>query len=357
MYRTTLPGVVCLLSLLGLLPSAALVHGAEPGHPATALPMHLSQTGLYVPGSTTQVRDDNLPFSPQYPLWSDGATKRRWLHIPRGSFIDASQPDAWEFPRGTRLWKEFSQGRRIETRLIQRLHDGTWTYATYLWNEEGTDAQLAPAAGVPALPVAGAPAARYVIPSEPDCRACHEGATVPVLGASALQLSSDRDPLAPHAEPRRAGDADLQTLLERGWLRNLPSVMFERPPRIVASSPVARAALGYLHGNCGHCHNDAASSPPVELRLERSATLHEASYGELMRTLLGVRPRYRVPGLPASAPLIDAGRPETSVLTARMHSRDSRVQMPPIGTQLVDSAALALLERWIHDQSRPESKP
>ena len=127
MYRTTLPGVVCLLSLLGLLPSAALVHGAEPGHPATALPMHLSQTGLYVPGSTTQVRADNLPFSPQYPLWSDGATKRRWLHIPRGTFIDASQPDAWEFPRGTRLWKEFSQGRRIETRLIERLHDGTWT--------------------------------------------------------------------------------------------------------------------------------------------------------------------------------------------------------------------------------------
>lgn len=354
MYRTTLLGIVC---LLGLLHSAAVVHGDELGPPATTLPMHLSQTRLYVPGSTTEVRADNLPFSPQYPLWSDGATKRRWLHIPPGSFIDASQPDAWEFPRGTRLWKEFSQGRRIETRLIQRLQDGTWTYATYVWNEEGTDAQLAPAAGARALPVAGAPLGRYVIPSEPDCRACHEGATAPVLGASALQLSSDRDPLAPHAEPRRAGDADLHTLLARGWLRNLPTALHGRPPRIAASSPVARAALGYLHGNCGHCHNDAASSPPVDLRLSRSATSDEASDGELMRTLLGARPRYRVPGLPASAPLIDAGHPETSVLTARMRSRDSRVQMPPIGTELVDNAALALLERWIHDQSPPEPQP
>jgi hypothetical protein len=31
--------------------------------------------------------------------------------------------------------------------------------------------------------------------------------------------------------------------------------------------------------------------------------------------------------------------------------------MPPIGTQLVDNAALALLERWIHDQSPQEPKP
>jgi len=33
-----------------------------------------------------------------------------------------------------------------------------------------------------------------------DCRACHEGRTTPVLGFSALQLSPDRDPNAPHAQ-------------------------------------------------------------------------------------------------------------------------------------------------------------
>ena len=115
--------------------------------------MHLSETGLYAAGSATAVRADNLPFSPQYSLWSDGATKRRWLHIPPGTSIDASRPDEWDFPPGTKLWKEFSHGRRVETRLIERLDDGTWRYATYVWNEEGTDARLAPAAGIRALPV------------------------------------------------------------------------------------------------------------------------------------------------------------------------------------------------------------
>lgn len=45
-------------------------------------PEHLRDTGLYAPGSTSVVRADNLPFTPQYPLWSDGTTKRRWLYLP-----------------------------------------------------------------------------------------------------------------------------------------------------------------------------------------------------------------------------------------------------------------------------------
>jgi hypothetical protein len=110
---------------------------------AEPLPMHLRDTGL------SDAR--NLSFSPQYPLWSDGARKRRWIYLPPGTAIDASRPDAWEFPAGTRLWKEFAVGAPVETRFIERLADGTWRYATYVWNEEGTDATLAPAEGIAAL--------------------------------------------------------------------------------------------------------------------------------------------------------------------------------------------------------------
>lgn len=325
--------------------------------PNAALPRRLSDTGLFIPGSTAMVRPENLPFSPQYPLWSDGAAKRRWLHIPPGRFIDASRPDEWDFPPGTKLWKEFSHGGRVETRLIERLHDATWRYATYVWNDEGTDAQLAPATGIRALPVSGAPGGRYAVPAEPDCRACHEGAAVPVLGVSALQLSPDRDPVAPHAEQRRPGDADLRELLARGWLRNLPAALLDSPPRIAAPSPVTRAALGYLHANCGHCHNDNGSPPPVDLVLAQSVAASEASYAKVMRSLVGARGRYRVPGMHASAPLIDAGQPEASVLLARMRSRDPQVQMPPLGTQLADTDALALVERWIRDRPQTRKEP
>ena len=40
-------------------------------------------------------------------------------------------------------------------------------------------------------------AGRWDIPSRADCGVCHESAAVPVLGLGALQLSPDRDPLAP----------------------------------------------------------------------------------------------------------------------------------------------------------------
>src|SRR5262245_34515069 len=81
----------------------------------TALPVHLADTGLFTPGSLDVVAAANRPFSPQYPLWTDGATKRRWVYLPEGGTIDASDIRRWEFPVGTRFWKEFSfAGRRVE---------------------------------------------------------------------------------------------------------------------------------------------------------------------------------------------------------------------------------------------------
>lgn len=327
----------------------APVAGATPPAP------RLSDTGLYDTGAQAGVHPGNLRFSPQYPLWSDGAAKRRWLHIPPGGAIDASRPAAWEFPPGTKLWKEFSHDRPIETRLIERRADGSWRYATYVWNEGGTDALLAPAGGIAALPVPSAPGGRYAIPSEADCRACHEGGAVPVLGVGALQLSPDRDRLAPHAEPRTVEEIDLLGLVARGWLRNLPPALLETPPRITAASPAERAVLGYLHGNCGHCHSGGDAAPPVDLMLGMG-TGESPNAAAALRTLLAAQVRYRIPGWPASAPLVARGRPEASVLPARMRSRDPRVQMPPLGTRLADVEALALIEDWIRNLPQPRKE-
>jgi len=87
---------------------------------AAPLPEHLGQTGLYADRALTTPARDVLAYTPQYPLWSDRATKRRWIRLPRGTAIDARDPDAWVFPVGTKIWKEFSRDRRRETRLIVR---------------------------------------------------------------------------------------------------------------------------------------------------------------------------------------------------------------------------------------------
>jgi hypothetical protein len=308
--------------------------------PESALPQHLRKTGLFQPGSATEVRPGVLAYSPQYPLWSDGAEKRRWLWLPAGRRIDARQPDAWRFPPGTRLWKEFAlQGRRIETRYIERRTDGRWLFASYVWNADGSDAVLAPAAGVPAL----------AVPSRTDCLACHASSATPVLGASALQLSPDRDPLAAHGRPALPGETDLPGLQARGRLQGLPAHLLAAPPRIAAASPLERAALGYLHGNCGHCHNRSGAQVPVRLTLAQSAGDAVASRDATLRSAVGAsgHMRWATEAGPALVTLINAGNPHTSVLALRMQSRQPQLQMPPLGTQVPDPEGLALVTQWI----------
>jgi hypothetical protein len=327
--------------------------GAAIGAPDSPLPARLSDTGLYVAGSATEVRPEHLAFAPQYPLWSDGTTKRRWLSLPPGTAVDGRKPDAWEFPVGTRLWKEFSHGRRVETRLIERTAGGTWRFASYVWNAAGTDAVLAPAAGIAALPVAGAPGGRYSIPSREDCLACHEGAAVPVLGFSALQLSPDRDPLAPHAEPARREHVDLAGLAARGLVRNLPQPLLDGPPRIAARTPTERAALGYLHGNCGHCHNDAGPLAGLDLALAQRAGAATDSAADTLRSLVGHSSRFRAGGRDAATQRIVPGSKDASVLAMRMQSGNPLARMPPLGVQVIDGEGIALVERWIRHDLQP----
>jgi mono/diheme cytochrome c family protein len=261
-------------------------------HAAVAFPERLADTGL------DEARA--LAFTPQYPLWSDGTAKRRWLALPPGASIDAARADAWQFPAGTRAWKEFSYGgRRIETRFIERTAAGAWSFAAYVWNAEGTEARLAPAEGA-TLPVADAPGGRYAVPSRTDCLACHEGAPVPILGFSALQLAAEL--------PR------FSTVL-----KNLPA----EAPRVSAASPEVRAALGYLHANCGHCHN--AAGPLANLGL----VLAQPAGGES-------------PADPAR-------------LLARIQNRNPLLRMPPLGVRQSHEEGAALVARWIAFQK--ESHP
>jgi hypothetical protein len=341
--------------LLKLTLVAACLPAGVRAQDARGLPQHLRDTGLYVAGSV--INPDVLPFSPQYPLWSDGAAKRRWIWLPPGSSIDASAPDAWEFPVGTRLWKEFAHGDQLETRYLVRGSDGAWRFGSYVWTADGKDAVLAPVKGMRDLPAPNAPGARYTIPSEDDCRACHEGAPVPVLGFSALQLSPDRDPLAPHAE-RMSNGADLRSLAVRGLLRNLPVKLLASPPRIAASNPAERAALGYLHGNCGNCHNSEGPLAVLEMNLAQrvDAPEQETTHAnQVLDSVIGVQSGFRPAGAPANAPRIAPGHFDSSVIALRMKSRDPLQQMPPLGTSAVDAEAVALLARWIESLSTKSS--
>jgi len=339
------------LAVLTALLLAALPTVATAGAPAP-LPQRLTDTGLYEPGSVTRVRAGVIAFTPQYGLWSDGAHKRRWIWLPPGDAIDASRPDAWQFPVGTRLWKEFAMGARVETRYIERLPGGSWRYASYRWNADGSDATLVPDAGA-AVAVSAAPGGRYMIPSRGDCAVCHEGTAVPVLGFSALQLSPDRDPLGLHAGGAPGEQADLRNLVARRLVVNLPPALLTTPPRIAARSPIERAALGYLHANCGHCHNPTGVLDGLELTLAQRAADGGDSAAATLRSLLGHASRFVPQGGSTAQRVAAVGDAAPGTLLLRLTSTDAATRMPPLGVQRVDAAGAALIELWLSQARQP----
>jgi hypothetical protein len=322
-------------------------------HAATGVPPpDLRDTGLYSDVEALEIDARHLAFAPQYPLWTDGAAKRRWISLPPGSAIDASDPDAWVFPAGTRLWKEFSfEGKRVETRFMERQANGQWLYAAYAWSADGSTAQLVPERGKRgAWPLGGGRS--HTIPGVNDCKACHQGGRSEVLGFGLIQLSPDRDP--------GASGVDVNSLIARGLLVGLPQSA--RAARWTAVSATERAAAGYLHGNCGHCHNEQGPLRNVGLFLRQTAA--DGSERAIASTF-DQPVKKPAPGLPADALLrIEPQHPDRSALLKRMASRYPPLQMPPLGTELVDRQAVDLLARWIAESEpvspsihRPEKGP
>lgn len=336
-----LAGATALLAARGE-PAAADASATAP----EPVPARLSATGLYLADGTVDPRC--RPFVPQYPLWTDGAAKARWIRLPEGAIIDVADLDAWRFPVGTTLWKEFAWGgRKVETRMLRAEADGSWTFASYVWTEAQDDALLAPADGVPAA-FEIAPGKRHSIPSRADCGACHLSAPSAVLGFGALQLSDDRDPLAPHAEPLPPGAVTLRTLVQEDLLAPPRPGLAQQPPRIRASDPVERAALGYLSANCGACHNARGPLARLGFVLLHDAAADASAPEPARTTTADAAGRFLVPGIPADeSRIVATGAPRRSALLHRMQSRRPASQMPPLGSVIADAEAIDLVRRWI----------
>jgi hypothetical protein len=328
--------------------SRVLGAGATSSAATFAPPPRLSETALYADAATLAVDPRNRPFAPQYPLWSDGAVKRRWVRLPDGAAIDTRDVNHWDFPVGTRFWKEFEfGGRRVETRLLVKTRADHWEFASYAWNEDQRDAVLAPAEGL-ANVAEVAPGKFHSVPSRDECRACHDSGRTEILGFTALQLSTDRDPLAPHAETLTPDMVTLRSLVEERRLQPARGELLATPPRIAARDPRERAVLGYLSTNCGSCHNPKSSIASLGLFLEHQADRPDTCAPDAIATTVNQPGHWVVPTAPAGAShIVSPGRPELSALLARAKSRRPSSQMPPIGTVVADREALEMVSAWI----------
>lgn len=308
-------------------------------------PQHLRETGLYAADRAGAIDARNLPFSPQYPLWSDGAKKSRWVYLPPGTVIDGSDAAEWRFPVGTRFWKEFTfNGRKVETRMLWKASGDRWVAASYVWNADQTDAVLAPDDGVPNVADV-APGRTHGIPSRTECFACHGERRTAPLGFNLLQLSPDRDPNAIHGETLTSDMVTLRSLLN-GTLLSPAGDALANAPRIRTANPRTRAALGYLATNCGSCHNGGEEIGVSAPSLKLADLLNDGD--AVARALVGRETAWQVPGArDGHSALVDPENPELSAILVRMGSRRPSTQMPPLGTVVRDREAVDALRRWI----------
>jgi hypothetical protein len=325
--------------------------------PNPNMPATLFDTGLCVDHACTQFSPDVHEYTPQFPLWADTATKRRWIYLPPGTQIDTTDMDHWDFPVGTKLWKEFTRdGVRIETRLVMRIGAGTtvqdWFYASYQWNLTATDTTLAS----PQTGVQNANGTMHDIPSRTACKGCHENFTpTRILGFGAIQL----DWVGVNPD-----DITLAKLVANNTLTMNPTttpVAGVYYP--IEGSAKVRAGIGYIHANCSHCHNPNSQvhdTVPMELRL-LVGEVHDHTLTAAYRTAIGHRAtepiglapaQFHCPDInnvPNAAECIIApGVPADSVMIHRFEADPAAsLHMPALGSEMMDPTGDTTLTQWI----------
>ncbi len=314
-------------------------------------PALLSQTGCFQTttdggGTVTGIADgappvsDLIPFAPAAELWSDGATKRRWMEVQGDSVITLAADGDFEFPVGTMLVKEFSlAGQRVETRfLVRQVADGHWAGYSYEWNANGTDATLVSENG--ASQAWGAQTWFY--PSRSQCFQCHNTVANTALGPELAQLNNT---IHYDASDRDANQMDTLTNI------GLVDASTYAPP-YPALAPIGdttrstdERARSYLHVNCSICHrpNGPTFTPP-DMRYEvpfadMRLCNQDPTISDLEELITPQPPRPH---------LLTPDTPDYSEVYVRMQTTDTRFRMPPLARTITHDAAVEVIGDWIN---------
>jgi len=292
-----------------------------------------------------------IPYELNSPLFTDYASKARFIKLPAGVKIPYNADKVLAFPEGTVLIKNFyypnnsnepSLSKRIiETRLLIHESNG-WKAYPYIWNEEQTDATLEITGG--SIPVQFKNAKNqlinftYEVPNMNQCKGCHEvNGKMSPIGPSVRQLNKTYNYV--HGENNQ-----LLELKKRGILE-MTEVQFSQAPQLVGMENMHESleirAKSYLDGNCAHCHNPEGPAKNSGLNLRWDNT-DKTTYGFMKSPVAAGRGsgNFQYDILP--------GKAKESILYYRMNSKDPGIMMPELGRKLIHQEGLELIREWIN---------
>jgi len=314
----------------------------------------LSEYGFFIGAlnKLTPANNNVIPYELNSPLFSDYADKKRFIVLPENTKIKYDEREVLDFPVGTTLVKNFYYNAEnleqsdsniiMETRLLIKEKDLTWTALPYIWNENQTDAYLSilgKKLNVARRDKNEIAPFEYAVPDMNQCKSCHMKGNQPQpIGPSARQLNRDN-------VFGKTTYNQLDYLIQQGFLVGLENVA--AAPKLASysdtnSASVNDRARAYLDINCAHCHRVDGSARNTALYLD---------YDEMDEVDFGIN-KHPISAGQGSGNLnwdIVKGDPEKSILAYRMKHTDPNIMMPEMGKKLVDEEGVALIEQWIRE--------
>lgn len=316
-------------------------------------------------GSLTY-NDRVVPYEMNTPLFSDYSLKYRAIHVPEGATATYVGGDVFDFPVGTVLVKTFAYPpdlrapdrdvALVETRLLIRYPTG-WQAWPYLWEDDQSDARLAPSGQVRTISFVDAEGrertSSYLVPQRNQCQECHErsdgaGETfITPIGPRARNLHREHD-----YGPGVGVTGQLARLEALGMLRGLPPA--SEIEAATDFAPIAAsghaglsdealdaAARDYLDVNCAHCHN------PRGVQGITSQLFLDRDNDDRFRLGVCKRPGSAGAGTGGLEHDIVPGDPDASILVFRVETTEVGAMMPLLGRSLTDDRGAALLREWV----------
>ena len=322
-------------------------------------PRQLSDTGLFTSVETMTAAPGIVPYDVIVERWTDGARAKRWVAIPDSGTITLREGrNPARYPDGTVFVKHLTMPEAdasrpplpLETQILHYEKE-TWRPYSYVWDEDRRDAVLADAAGTDrALKYTvhsadgqgvGTDDHTWHVSAENECRLCHNAGSGFVLGFVPNQLDV--------ARPASRGETNQLAQLAAKDVISSSQSLSGSPGRLVdphdESQSLNDRARSYLHGNCGACHHPGGNAI-VSFYLRRDLSFDNLNTNK--GTQIGTF------GL-GNAKLLVPGDPYRSVLLYRM-AKLGYARMPYIGSRVVDSRGVSLIDQWIRSLPRNDSE-
>jgi uncharacterized repeat protein (TIGR03806 family) len=293
-----------------------------------------------------------IPYDLNSSLFTDYAQKKRFIWMPAGvKATYTADGKVLEFPSGTVLIKNFyydtmlpgNTTRIIETRLMIK-KDMQWIFATYVWNDEQTEAFLDNNGEFKYISFThngNTTNTNYRVPSVSECGSCHK------FGGQNIPIGVKPQNLNKLYAYEGGSKNQLQKLVEEGYLNasGLPQNILSTVDWTDASKPLELRVRSYLDINCAHCHSEGTSCDYTPMRLAFSESTTAVNLG------VCVEPVDFVSG--DQTHIVASGNVARSLMHFRMNTLQQSEMMPQLGRTTVDAEAVQLIEDWINAMETP----